>query len=51
MYMISHDAKFGNPIGGQQEVCGIPRKTREAEWVAAEGVYYPRSDKEGHDEL
>ena len=49
--MISHDAKFGNPIGGQQEVCGIPRKTREAEWVAAEGVYYPRSDKEGHDEL
>lgn len=51
VYMVSHDAKFGNPIGGQQEICGLPRKVREADWVAAEGVYYPRTDVAGHDEL
>ncbi len=51
VYLVSHDAKFGNPIGGQQEICGLPRKVREADWMAAEGVYYPRTDVTGHDEL
>jgi hypothetical protein len=55
VYMISHDAKFGQPIGGQQEICGIARKIREADWLAAEGVYYPRSDladkEKQHEEL
>lgn len=46
MFMSSNSqAKFGQPINGQQEVCGISGKGRDTEWYAAEGVYLPRSDK------
>ncbi len=51
VYLVSNDAQFGNPIGGQHEVCGLARKVREADWMAAEGVYYPRTDLPAHDEL
>ncbi len=38
-------ARFGHPIGGQQEVAGATHKSKDTEWSAAEGIYYPRSDK------
>lgn len=41
-YLYSHEMKFGNPIPGQHEVCGIERKDRNAEWQASEGVYFPQ---------
>ncbi len=41
-YLHSHEYRFGNPIPGQLEVCGIGRKDRNAEWQAAEGVYFPQ---------
>jgi hypothetical protein len=45
MYMSStKHAKFGQPIFGQQEVCGISHKNSDTEWFAAEGVYLPRTD-------
>eukprot|EP00798_Chlamydomonas_sp_ICE-L_P023871 gene23871-9438_t len=40
-YLFSHDAKFGNPIQGQQEVCGVDVKGKSTEWQAAEGIYLP----------
>ncbi|GFH09973.1 uncharacterized protein HaLaN_05208, partial [Haematococcus lacustris] len=33
--------RFGNPIAGQHEVCGVTRKDKQTEWQAAEGVYMP----------
>lgn len=53
-YLYSHDAKFGNPIAGQFEVCAVPQKGKGSEWQAAEGVYLPRpkaDDAEDKDEL
>eukprot|EP00775_Hariotina_reticulata_P011573 gene11573-11717_t len=45
VYMSSSKhAKFGQPIHGQQEVCGISHKNSDSEWFAAEGVYLPRTD-------
>lgn len=45
MYLSSSkDLRFGQPIQGQQEVCGVPRTSKDAEWYAAEGVYLPRTD-------
>ena len=32
------------PIAGQNEVCGSVRRTKEADWIAAEGVYFPAID-------
>lgn len=41
-YLYSHDAKFGNPIAGQFEICCVGQKNKNSEWQAAEGVYLPR---------
>lgn len=38
--------QFSHPISGQLEVAGVTRKTRDSDWAAAEGVFYPRNDKE-----
>lgn len=41
-FLTSYDhAKFGHPIGGQQEVCGHKTKSKNADWQTAEGVYLP----------
>ncbi|KAJ9507700.1 hypothetical protein QJQ45_019127 [Haematococcus lacustris] len=40
-YLFSHPQRFGNPIAGQHEVCGVTRKDKQTEWQAAEGVYMP----------
>lgn len=46
MFLSSNkDLVFGQPIHGQQEVCGVRYKGKDAEWYAAEGVYLPRTDK------
>jgi hypothetical protein len=42
----SKDLRFGQPIHGQQEVCGVASKGKDTDWFAAEGVYLPRAD--GH---
>uniref|UniRef100_A0A7S0YPH1 MIR domain-containing protein n=1 Tax=Polytomella parva TaxID=51329 RepID=A0A7S0YPH1_9CHLO len=44
-YLSSNTNKFGSPIANQQEVCGIRKKDRSTEWIAAEGVYYPLNPK------
>ena len=36
----SHNKAFPRPIQGQLEVCGVGRRAPEAEWSAAEGVYF-----------
>ncbi|GIL75263.1 hypothetical protein Vretifemale_5068 [Volvox reticuliferus] len=46
-YLFSHDAKYGNPISGQFEVAGVAHKSKNTEWVAAEGVYMPRYSEKG----
>ncbi|KAG2495064.1 hypothetical protein HYH03_006675 [Edaphochlamys debaryana] len=54
MYLHSHDAKYGNPIAGQFEVCCMNSKGKGAEWQAAEGVYLPQpgnGDKDDDKEL
>ena len=44
-YLSSNkDLQFGQPIQGQQEVCGVPSSSKDTEWYAAEGVYLPRTD-------
>ena len=42
-FIITHDAKFGDPIAGHLEVCALERggKDKNSEWRAAEGVYLP----------
>lgn len=43
-YLYSHEMRFGNPIAGQNEVCGIvDRRDKNSEWMAAEGVYLPNA--------
>lgn len=41
VYLTSHEVRFGNPIAGQQEVCGHSYAGKNAEWQATEGVYLP----------
>lgn len=41
--------RFGQPIHGHQEVCGINSRGKDTEWFAAEGVYLPRSDRKAKD--
>ena len=36
--------KFGHPIEGHLEVCGVPSSNKDTDWYAAEGVYLPRTD-------
>lgn len=44
-FLTSYDhAKFGHPIGGQQEVCGHRQKNKNTEWQCGEGVYLPTLD-------
>ncbi|KAI5075506.1 hypothetical protein GOP47_0009582 [Adiantum capillus-veneris] len=38
-YLHSHDKKYSRIAGGQQEVCGMRKKTADNVWIAAEGVY------------
>lgn len=38
-YLHSHDKKYSRIAGGQQEVCGVRKKTPDNVWVATEGVY------------
>lgn len=44
-YLHSHDKKYSRIAGGQQEVCGVKRKTADGVWIAAEGVYLFPSQK------
>ena len=50
-------ARFGHPIGGQQEVCAVKSKGKNSEWQTAEGVYLPvltegeEGGAQGNDEL
>jgi hypothetical protein len=49
-YLYSHEMRFGNPIAGQNEVCGIvDRRDKNSEWMAAEGVYLPNAAAAGKD--
>ena len=46
MYLASHaEARFGHPISGQNEVCGVRYKGKPTDWYAAEGIYMPRKPK------
>eukprot|EP00850_Spirogloea_muscicola_P003881 SM000016S01869 [mRNA] locus=s16:280630:282137:+ [translate_table: standard] len=40
-YLHSHDKKYGRPIAGQQEVCGLQVKKADNLWMTAEGVFFP----------
>eukprot|EP00270_Netrium_digitus_P017226 TRINITY_DN628_c0_g1_i1.p1 TRINITY_DN628_c0_g1~~TRINITY_DN628_c0_g1_i1.p1 ORF type:complete len:234 (+),score=31.10 TRINITY_DN628_c0_g1_i1:53-703(+) len=40
-WLHSHDRKYGRPIAGQYEVCGMQRRTGDSLWLATEGVYFP----------
>ncbi|EFJ17205.1 hypothetical protein SELMODRAFT_444987 [Selaginella moellendorffii] len=40
-YLHSHDKKYNRIVPGQQEVCGVRKKSSDSLWLAAEGVYYP----------
>eukprot|EP00898_Chlorokybus_atmophyticus_P004126 jgi/Chlat1/4714/Chrsp30S04766 len=42
-YLGSHDKKYPRPIAGQQEVCGMRKKSADTNWVATEGVYFAAS--------
>lgn len=45
MFLSSNkDLKFGQPIHGHLEVCGVPKSNKDTDWYAAEGVYLPRTD-------
>jgi hypothetical protein len=49
-FLYSHDARFGNPIAGQFEVCAFKQKNANAVWQAAEGVYLPQPQSEDGDD-
>lgn len=40
-YLHSHDKKYGRPIAGQHEICGVQQKSNDNVWIATEGVYFP----------
>jgi len=40
-WLQSNKNKFSNPIPGQTEVCATGKVSREIEWVAEEGFYFP----------
>ncbi|KXZ49241.1 hypothetical protein GPECTOR_22g833 [Gonium pectorale] len=42
-YLFSHDVKYGQPIAGQFEVAATGAKSKNTEWLAAEGVYMPKA--------
>lgn len=39
-YLHSHDKKYGRPIAGQHEVCGVQKSSPNSLWIATEGVYF-----------
>ncbi len=41
VYLFSHAKAFPRPISGQYEVCGSTRRSKDTEWMVAEGVFYP----------
>jgi len=42
VYLYSSDgSKFGHPINGQQEICGVRHKDKNSEWQTAEGIFLP----------
>jgi hypothetical protein len=46
-YLASNEqAKFGQPIHGQQEVCCMARSDSNTVWQTAEGVFMPTADAE-----
>lgn len=51
--LSSSNAKFGRPISGQTEVCGMKKSGAHALWIATEGVYFPtqQDDHDVHSEL
>lgn len=44
VYLWSHNKPFPRPIQGQLEICGVGRKAPEADWIAAEGIYFYSDD-------
>lgn len=44
-FLHSHDKKYQRIAGGQQEVCGVSKRTADNIWIAAEGVYLPATKK------
>ena len=52
--LSSHNKKFGRPISGQTEICGMRRPEKNGLWKATEGVYFPEhqdGDEDEHTEL
>lgn len=51
--LSSTNAKYGRPISGQIEVCGMKKSGAHALWIATEGVYFPTQQDmhEEHSEL
>lgn len=45
-YLHSHDKKYSRIVTGQQEVCGVTKKSADNIWSAAEGVYFPVKHKD-----
>lgn len=45
IFLHSHDRKYNRIAVGQQEVCGVVKRTADNIWIAAEGVYLPASQK------
>eukprot|EP00250_Pteridium_aquilinum_P034088 c7019_g1_i1 orf=359-1018(-) len=45
LFLHSHDKKYQRIAGGQQEVCGVSKRSADNIWIAAEGVYLPANKK------
>ena len=50
-YLMSHQARYSNPIPGQQEVCAVKTKDKKTFWESAEGVYFTIPGNPVKDEL
>ena len=46
VYLAMTNRQFPRPIEGQHEVAGVPRKSGEADFRAAEGIYFPPATDE-----
>jgi dolichyl-phosphate-mannose--protein O-mannosyl transferase len=42
-WLHSHNHKYGHPINGQQEITCFHEQNKDNNWVAAEGIYYPKA--------
>lgn len=45
LFLHSHDKKYQRIAGGQQEVCGVSKRSADNIWIATEGVYLPANAK------